>query len=321
MIKKVLLLITILSLLSLTACSDVSNLSLSNLLGGSGSKVSAGEGIKLEIIEYPKGELFDAEPFSLKTRITNYNTEPVEGLLCVHDTPPDRMGGIPSSSCKDIYVAASITGSGGDVSPSVEEFQFPTDQGAYAYQNIPKDITTTSIIFSSLTYSVKQKAIAGICIRNPSISAEKIKEKLGVSCDDSTSPSIQQPKLPLIVSKIEKDQTSAGPNNVNVRLRIYVKQDEEGQIIASSQVLEENPSLKQTVAFSVELASGTKFNCNPAKTLEFNQYEKVINCFASININQEAITDTIIVNLDYGFRMTTKLSPIDLKSTQNYIVS
>ena len=100
--KKEIFILLLLTLL-LTSCAAVSK-----FIPSFASKEEAGRGLILSWEEYPQAEYLDeAEPFRLVARIENNLNYPIQGQVCLHQTAPQRIGGIPSGSCRTINIPAA----------------------------------------------------------------------------------------------------------------------------------------------------------------------------------------------------------------------
>lgn len=319
--KKVKLTILIFLLLVLTSCSMPDISSISSLFGS--KNIATGKGVKLEFTDYPKGDLTDKEQFRVMTRVSNFGNSPIDGVICLSDTPSSRNIGIPSdpsASCVDIHLDTAETLSAGKVSAYQQDIAFPNEVGSfYYYDNIQKDITQTSIISAHLKYAVDSKSAAQICVKSMNANVKNIP----VPCEDEqTLTDIKQPDFPIQITKIEKDVSSVSPTEANVKLKIYVSQKEEGQAIPRSSIFEQVSSFKPEVEFKPGFIGGSgEFTCTPLTNgkFELRENEKVINCRATVNIGQEYLYDTFVVELGYGFEKVISLPPINLISSQSNI--
>ncbi len=294
---------------------------ISSLFGG--STIVTGKGVKLEFVDYPKGELTDKEQFRIMAKVSNFGNSPVDGVLCLSDTPGARNVGIlsdPSAACADIHLDTAETLSEGKISAYQQGVGFPNGgNGYYYYDNIQKDITQTSIISAHLKYAVDSKSAAQICIKSMNANIKNIP----VPCDNSqTITDIIQPDFPIQVTKIEKEVSSISPTEANVKLKIYISQKEEGQAIPRSSLFEQVSSFKPEVEFKPGFIGGSgEFICTPLINgkFELRENEKVINCRATVNIDQEYLYDSFVVELGYGFEKVISLPPIKLISSQSNI--
>lgn len=309
--KKVLIIGIIILALFITSCSVPSDLSF---LSFGSSQTSTGKGVKLEFVDYPKGELTDNEQFRIKAMVTNYGQIPIDGSLCLYDTPTDRLGGIPPQQCRPIHLDKAEEISDGKSAPSQQEYYFPdSDAGFFSYHSIPTDIPASSIIYADFTYAVFDKASAQVCVK----SMQADQKNIPVPCDDTqTITKINQGDLPVKVSKVEKQSSPLGSNQALLKLKVYIQKDEEGDIVPPENYQDQRFALPM-VDFKLSMG-GNAFTCSPLKNgaFELSQSEKVINCQATINLGQDYVYDTLVIELGYGFRKTISLPEIKLVSSQ-----
>lgn len=280
---------------------------------------STGKGIKLEFIEYPKTDLTDNEPFRIKMLVSNYGNSPLEGFLCLIDSPSSRYEGIPidqSASCVDVHLSQAEEISDGKYSPSKQDYSFPPG-GFYSYKNIEKGTTQTSTITSIFKYVADSKATTPICAQTLSANPKLLPK----SCEnEQTISDIKQPDFPLKITKIEKSVSPISPTESLLKLKIYIQNTEDGQVIPKDTIFEQTSTYKPEVEFEPRiLGNPAAFTCTPLKEgkFELRESEKIINCRATLNIAQGYLDDILELELNYGFEKIMSLpQQIKLVSSQ-----
>lgn len=287
------------------------------LLAADGCLVSSdqgkvvGRGIKLELD--PDGELpstvYESNPFTIKARVSNYGLSPIEGYLCLSDTPSESYGGIRANDCQPVNLDQALQ-SEGDVKPSQMEFFFPSG-GAYSYENLPSQLsqglTMDTQISAEFSYVTKTIALSKICL--------KAFNSVSKDCTNKeTITSIQQAQMPIEVTKIEKAVAVSKDNQAMIGLTVYIKQVEEGYIIdrsLNSGKTQISPTAKLTVTLGNVVLS-----CTPVEHGDIIRFttgnEKMIQCTAKEQLSQDLINEPLIITIEYGFKKTARLNPIQL---------
>lgn len=294
----------ILALTFLTSCDSISNL---NIPFFSGPQQSIGKGIKVDILQAPKSELTQNEPFQFRMKVTNYNNQPVAGKLCLsalYIVPSDPL---PSNDCKEVNLVAAEKGSDNKVIESTEEYYFPSDSATYQYNHIRNDVPQSAGFQANFRSEVSQKVSAPLCIKLASSKQ---------NCAESESLRLTQTELPIKISSIQKETSPVGNNQISLKLIITLDQNQEGQIISKESVMADKIVFKPTVSMKPEFTgtSNVVFNCPGLEDWKFDMKanEKVIKCFATLGLNQEMIQENLVLNLDYGFSQNIMLPTVQL---------
>lgn len=294
----------------------ISSCTLPNLPFGGGQIISTGKGVKLEFLDYPKGQLDENEPFALYLRITNNSPEPVEGTLCLYDTPSERFGGIPAEECQDVSLEPAIEMTD-FFEAQQDDYYFPSKGGTYFYKNLHTDLKQTTSISVMLRYTIKTTSAASVCILKPRITTEDYPSGCA---KDYTITSIKQPSTPIQVTKIEKQSSSIGEDQVKLIFTIYLEQKEDG-ILLNKEDIYEIVSSKPMIEFSAGFYNGPNFKCTPVVNgkIDFREKQKVIKCATIYNLNQDFIEEPLVIEFNYGFQKTASIPEIELKAEDELI--
>jgi hypothetical protein len=120
--------------------------------------------------------------------------------------------------------------------------------------------------------------------------------------------------MPIEVTKIEKAVAVSKDNQAMIGLTVYIKQVEEGYIIdrsLNSGKTQISPTAKLTVTLGNVVLS-----CTPVEHGDIIRFttgnEKMIQCTAKEQLSQDLINEPLIITIEYGFKKTARLNPIQL---------
>lgn len=277
----------------------------------SGQQKTVGRGVKLQVD--PESELpstfYQDTPFAVKARVSNYGLSEVQGYLCLQDTPSESYSGIPANDCQPVFLDPGLQ-SDGDIKPSQMELQFPSS-GSYVYENLPSQLgeglTMDSQISATFSYVTKTIALTKICIKAYNSASTDCKNKEIIT-------DLQQADMPIEVRSVEKAVAVSKENTATIGLTIKFKKVEEGDIIDTS--LNGGKVQITPTAQLVVMLGNVQLSCSPVEKGNFIRFttgdEKVVQCIAKEAVTQDLINEPLIITLEYGFRRTAKLSPIQL---------
>lgn len=302
------ILISLLILVLITSCSNISN-----LFNGGGSSPS-GKGLTVSFKEAPAegSTLNENEQFSVLIDISNYivSDKDIRAKLCLSDLASDSYGGVRSAECKDIVIPPGER-TDNNIFPgqSPEPLRFPA-QGFYSYHNLDPNFPQSNQLLLDLAYEINTISTATGCYSMPQVSSK---------CKGTQSLSINQQEAPLQVSKITLTQATISNNEVNLNVEITVSKNDEGQVYTSGKyVSETEPSIGFEAALNRMPLKCTGLSNNFIKFRQ-TQNEKIIKCTASRMLSQEFENANIDIALDYGFLKIIKGPKFNLKKEEAYV--
>ncbi len=286
---RYLLLFLILGLVLISACNR--------------NGVSGGRGTTIEFLKnQPPSTIYEDQTFQVGIQITNSADYDINGLLCVFDTPSDSFGGIPERPCEPIIVDKGEQEKN-KIIPSTLITYLPS-KGGVSYTNLVGSRINSNIV-ASLEYSNEDTIRIETCLkRDPSIETKDVK------CNSDTTITKIPTKGPVTITKIEQSVVPEAGNQ-RVILDISLSNTVAGQVINSENVGNEIEQEENLLDINIGfLGTTSSFTCRPVKDgrIEFNRNERVINCNSIISMNQDYYTDTLVIKLGYGYRITKTVS-------------
>jgi len=305
--KKVILILVILSVLTACIVDDAQSL-VRGPLFGEGSTV-LGEGVKLEVINYPSA-LKKGQPFSIEVELTNNLLSEVQGQLCLFDSPASQ-GVIPGhGECIDVQLGAAEK-TEDRVLPFQERINFPNAGGNYAYTEVDQDFKLRSTFTVTYRYVVDTKHGATICL-------SKVRPDLAdINCPNQESIALQQPSTPLQIVNVKKDLIQGQEGQGTLNMQFTIRQDQEGHLFEENLMHETGISPRELVHIQEISFGGNRFKCSPIEDdgmVELRENERVINCYTKVNIDQDVIQELFVVHLRYGFAQQTHLPPVEVEA-------
>jgi len=190
-------------------------------------------GLKIQFIEgagyISNGKtLFEKEPFKIGLKISNYDENEKQGMICIYDDQNDYYGGI-GKDCKEFYVGKSMKNK--ETIPATINIIFP-EQAYYSYINLPFDINPE--IFLDIIYNQDTKLTSLLTYPTPETQTFSFSDEF-------------------ISLNLEKSIHKA-ENGYEIYLRIEIKKNKEVNITFNQQ---------EGLFFSIE-AKPLTFNCNTA---------------------------------------------------------
>ncbi len=270
--------------------------------GGAGTGSTGG--IDIKFTEVPEKEVYEGEEIFATILITNslVNEGGIQGILCLRDTLSDNYGGIPDNACADVNLPPATRTDGG-VSPYVMEINFPEVSPISPYRGIEREISKSYQnlpIIADFKYSVETTAGAVVCIKLPGAVSPNIPK----DCGTKQTLSVQQPSMPLKISKLTVTPSRRGSNNVLLNIEMTISKSKQGLLLSSGEISGGVPAVA-SVSLDV-LANQDSAGCqqvsNGRISIRSNENEKVIKCALSINdLSQDYINVPITVRMKYGF--------------------
>jgi hypothetical protein len=122
--------------------------------------------------------------------------------------------------------------------------------------------------------------------------------------------------MPIVITKIEKVVYVTKDNQASIGLTVHMKKMEDGYIIDTQALNEGKTQLNPEVLFSISLV-GVNLKCSPLEHGNLARFstgdEKVVQCIGTEQLSQDLIGDPLIITLEYGFKKTSNVGPIELK--------
>ncbi|GEM_PF-5098429 len=271
-----------------------------------------GRGVKLEFIEYPKGELLETgrgpEPFGLGLQVSNFASVPVQGQICVRDTP-FGIGGIPPNTCESVNLDPAFKAENGQVRENTQGLQF----GPFQYQGLDAGKTYTTEISAELRYTIESRHFMDVCLVR-----DDTRSGVPGQCKDDASVSVTQDLLPLAVKNVKKEVHHFSAGNVDqlfVKLVFNMGLDE-----SNVQIMQQGDSgfarsSKSLVSVRVH-GFGTDFACTPLTregVFDFRpDSTNELRCTANIPLEQDRQDDLVEVRLGYGAGQTVSIPSVKL---------
>jgi hypothetical protein len=275
-------------------------------LFASEGEISAGRGVMIEFTSVPDS-LYPEYGFVVEGKVTNFVQSEVSGVVCITDSIGNIHGGIQDIECQPIYLPSAYHLSDEALEPEEEVFAF----GPYSYRTVDEDFSSTTNVAIKFNYEVETTASTIVCIPSP------LAETSGLPCKISeTLRGVKQPEMPLEVVEIEKEILPAGEGAVKVVLRIYVKKEEDGNLISLDELNSAVPRKDDAVDFAIWLdkQAMTCKNLNKGKLTFGSKEERVVLCTQDVAMvpGQDFLESHVQIKMHYGFQKTINQN-IELK--------
>ena len=254
------------------------------------------------LLNQPPIELREDASFVVGLKLTNNIPKPVNGELCISDTPANSFGGIQEPDCRHFMIAAAEVV---DDKKYVENqnVYFPSEGSSYSYHNLEFGIGSTNIN-AKLKYDLSTTSLAEICLKKDP--AEEIS-----GCESNSvifGNDIVSDFAPIVIEKIESSIVPEGNQN-RVHLKITLKKEPLGSVTFND--------IENKLKMDINLAgTATSFTCYPSQEglIKFNELTKVVNCDSSVDLGgQDFYVDSLIMNLDYTYTISASTGAIPLK--------
>ncbi|MEK6955857.1 MAG: hypothetical protein AABW52_04310, partial [Nanoarchaeota archaeon] len=251
---------------------------------GSGSSGGSARGVNIKFVELPPKELAEGEEFSTTIQISNavVNANGLNGELCLRDTITDTYGGVSDNSCFPVNLP-SASQSDKSISPSIDEYTFTSKP----YSNLDPSITNDVSIIADFRYSVDTTAGGVVCVKKPGANSPIIPS----NCGTEQSLSVQQPDMPLRVSKILVRPTRINAGSVKLNTEITLSKSIAGELLSKQDSFERSSMASADIDFNVEI-NGYSASCGGISSggklnIRTNENEKVIKCSTLVTLNQD----------------------------------
>ncbi len=271
---------------------------------------SVGRGLKLEFVDFPKGELVEtergSEQFVLEVKVSNFANVPVSGQLCVRDTT-FGIGGIPDNSCEFVELDQAFK-SENSVRETVQSFPF----GPYMYSGLDPGKPYSAEISAEMKYGIASRHFVQMCLVK-----DDTRAGLPSACSDEATLSVIQEALPLGIRNVRKEVhhlRRGTTDDLQVKVLFEVSLDEKNVRILTEQDADD-PSSQSMVRVNVR-GFGADFDCVPlvqGNMLEFRTGEKnEVRCTAAISLGQDRLDDVVDIVLGYGASQTISIPSVKL---------